>query len=382
MPIPNLVPLGLGELLDQTFSHFRKHFWLFAGIMVAPQAILVALNILLQVSLGAFAPRPGPANPHDMAVFGLRALLGYMGMLIPYFLIYALALGATTYALSEIHLGRMTTIRESYRVVRKRIWRLINVISSILLRSSGAIFLAILVPSALAGLLVTLVPGSATLAGVLGVLGIVLGFLVGGVLAVVFLLRYSVAVPALVLENLSARKALKRSVALTRGFLWRLMVVGVLMWIIQVVIVGICQAPFMVASMVVSVKGVMPGLWLTIPSLLVGGAGGAATAPLFTISFAIAYYDLRVRKEGFDLQLMMAHLDDGNPQGATAPIQIEEDERLQDANVFELALSDAAHRGALSAFLVLALPKSLEQTEFRGEAGSRGTRCSNNSHVR
>jgi hypothetical protein len=36
-------------------------------------------------------------------------------------------------------------------------------------------------------------------------------------------------------------------------------------------------------------------------------------APILTIGMAIFYFDLRVRKEGFDLQLMM------NPQGVGVP---------------------------------------------------------------
>jgi hypothetical protein len=36
--------------------------------------------------------------------------------------------------------------------------------------------------------------------------------------------------------------------------------------------------------------------------------------PILTIASAILYYDLRVRKEAFDIQLMM------NPTGSTAPL--------------------------------------------------------------
>jgi hypothetical protein len=341
MSNPNLAPLSLGELLDQTFSHFRKHFWLFAGIMVTPQAVLVGLSILLQVSLSTFVPSPRAANPHStgyMAVYGTSAVLGSLGMLIPYFLIYALALGATTYALSEIHLGRMTTIRESYRMVRKRFGPLINVIITILIRTVGLVFAVVFVPIALMGVLSTALPQAGLFIGVVVGSLVMLGLFVGGVLAMFFLLRYSVAVPALVLEDLSARKALRRSAALTKGALLRLMVVGFLMWIIKAVIIGLCQGPFLVASMILTIKGTVPGLWLTIPSVLAQGAAAAATAPLLMISFAIAYYDLRVRKEGFDLQLMMAKLDQIQPPGTLAQSALKDDEVLRDAGVFEMVL--------------------------------------------
>jgi hypothetical protein len=47
---------------------------------------------------------------------------------------------------------------------------------------------------------------------------------------------------------------------------------------------------------------------------LVGFVAGSLTAPLATIGIALVYYDERVRKEAFDLQLMMASL------GALPPV--------------------------------------------------------------
>ena len=44
----------------------------------------------------------------------------------------------------------------------------------------------------------------------------------------------------------------------------------------------------------------------------------ALVAPLATISFSLIYYDERVRKEAFDLQLMMDALDAPVLQGAPA----------------------------------------------------------------
>jgi hypothetical protein len=40
---------------------------------------------------------------------------------------------------------------------------------------------------------------------------------------------------------------------------------------------------------------------------------------LATIALSLIYYDQRVRKEGFDLQLMMSTLESGAPTAAVAP---------------------------------------------------------------
>jgi len=339
MPTVNLAPLSLGELLDQTFSYLRKHFWLFAGIMVAPEAVLVGLNLLMQIFLRPprFVPGTRVVPSAQMAAFLARAGMSTLAILLAYYVVYGLALGATTYALSEIHLGRATTILESYRAVRRRLGRLINVTLTILIRTFGVFFLAgclLVFCLALMGSL----PRSFVWVAVLLGLALLVGFVITGILLVIFLVRYSVAVPALVLENLSARQALKRSVALTSGFLWRLLVVGVLTLLIRMVVVLLCQSPFTIAIMLVTVKGGYPSIWLSIPSMLVAGVCATATAPLFMIGFALAYYDLRVRKEGFDLQLMMSNLDEAQPQSAGAQPVDKEYAPLADASILGMCL--------------------------------------------
>jgi hypothetical protein len=55
---------------------------------------------------------------------------------------------------------------------------------------------------------------------------------------------------------------------------------------------------------------------------LAGFIVGVLTGPLATIGIALVYYDERVRKEAFDLQLMMSSLDTPSPDFPTpAPVQ-------------------------------------------------------------
>jgi len=302
MPTVNLAPLSLGELLDQTFSYLRKHFWLFAGIMVAPEAVLVGLNLLMQIFLRPprFVPGTRVVPSAQMAAFMARAGLSTLAILLAYYVVYALALGATTHALSEIHLGRATTILESYRAVRRRLGRLINVTLTILIRTFGVFLLAGCLLAFCLALMGSL-PRSLVWAAVLLGMTLLVGFVITGVLLIIFLVRYSVAVPALVLENLSARQALKRSVALTSGFLWRLLVVGVLTLLIRIVVVFLCQSPFSIAVLLVTVKGGYPSIWLSIPGMLVGGVLATLTRPLFLFVFALPYSALRAPKKAFVL---------------------------------------------------------------------------------
>jgi hypothetical protein len=133
--VPNLRPSSFGELLDRTFTYYRRHFWLFVAIMAVPQVVIVAIDLSIQALKRTVLPNAGGAPPalHAGLYYG-SAVLGALIVLLAYFAIYAVALGATTFAVSEIHLGRATTARAAYRRMRGRYWRLVSLIGTVALR--------------------------------------------------------------------------------------------------------------------------------------------------------------------------------------------------------------------------------------------------------
>ena len=42
----DLRPLNLGEILDRTFTLYRRHFLLFMGISAIPQTLVLAVNVI------------------------------------------------------------------------------------------------------------------------------------------------------------------------------------------------------------------------------------------------------------------------------------------------------------------------------------------------
>ena len=74
---------------------------------------------------------------------------------------------------------------------------------------------------------------------------------------------------------------------------------------------AVLQGPIYMGIWVLGIKGHVPNG--VIFGLSVSGALGAAIAsPLAMIALVLCYYDLRIRKEGFDLQHMMASLPEPN----------------------------------------------------------------------
>ncbi len=311
----DLRPLSLGEVLDRTFTLYRNHFWLFVGIMALPQLIIVILSVLLQGLMTPVfavpAPSGAPPAPAQMARilggFFFGALLGG----VVYYIVYAMALGATTFAVSDVYLGRPATVRSAYRNMRGRFWSLLGLIFLILLVLFFA-YLVLVMGGVIMGILLGIVLRP------LAVVGVFLGFLAGVVCAVMLGMSFGVAIPALLLEKLTIFQALTRSMRLTKGNLGRVFLTFLLMGVITYAIIAVFQGPFL-AAMFMTKSGQL-SLWLRSLSVISGGAGGVLSGPLLMIGLSLLYYDVRVRKEAFDLQVMMAALGPAAPPaGATSP---------------------------------------------------------------
>jgi hypothetical protein len=315
----DLRPLNLGELLDRTFTVYRNHFWMFVGIMALPEAILVAFGIWYSTMLRPFAMFPGSSNPAQAAaqiqrMFGTLFLSAGL-LFVAFYLVYTIGLGATTFAVSDVYLGRASTIASAYHKVKGRIAGLLGL--SLLM-----IFVFFLSYVVLIVLAVILGAVSALITPALVVLGALIG-VVGGVAFVVWLfLGFTVVAPTYLLEHSGIVRAMARSTELVRGNRGRAFVVLLLMFVIKIAVGYALQMPFLIATFIAIGKNQMPPFWLTGLSGIVGGVAGALTSPLLMISLALFYYDVRVRKEAFDLQVMVASLDaqpGALPPGAAPP---------------------------------------------------------------
>jgi hypothetical protein len=311
----DLRALSLGELLDRSFGLYRRHFLLFVGIMAVPSAVMLVLSVGLQL-LQAPSLQPDPLGSQmepEMiigAVAGGVALFLAIGVL--YWITYAVALGATTVAVAEIYGGAVPSVASSYRAVRGRTGRLSWLLFQIFIR----LFLVLL-----GGVAMTTVAGAgaAVLVGPAGMV-IALAGMVGAMLACLWMvLRYGVAVASAVLEDAPAGAAIRRSIDLTRGHLWRVLVLVVFAVIVSYAALGIFQFPFLIAAFMAGPE-TGTGFWLNMAGVIAGSVAAAFTSPLAVVAGAVLYYDLRIRKEGLDLELMIAGLTaSGAPAAPSAP---------------------------------------------------------------
>lgn len=306
----SLRPMSIGELLDRTFALYRRNFLLFVGIAtLGPAAYLVFQLLTIGSAIVPGATRqPSPAA---FASFGVGMLVGLIIMLAG----MALAHAATVRAVAAVHLGRTITIGGAYKALSGRVWRVLTVFGLVMLIVGVVAVVMIVTASVLASLAVIGGAQAGTAGTVAGGLIAIVAVVIGALLAITIYVRYSLAIQACVVEDLRPLASLKRSVALSKGARSRVLTIyfvfGLLSLIVSLALGGTVGAV---------------GVLLRTPILsviliyLTSFIAGSLTGPLATIGMSLLYYDERVRKEAFDLQLMMASLDP-SPQPLAATTQ-------------------------------------------------------------
>ncbi|HTS11224.1 MAG TPA: hypothetical protein VMH00_03830 [Candidatus Limnocylindrales bacterium] len=263
----DLRPMTLGELLDRTFTLYRNNFLLFAGIIALPLLAYMGVSIGFTVwTSGMTTTRGNPAlNP---AYIGGVFLGLFVGFAI-YMVMIEMAHAATVFAVSDLYLGRTPTVRQSFARLKGRILRLLGV----------AILCGLIVG---AGFIALFIPG------------------------IILACRLAVAVPVTMLEDEYPAAAISRSMELTKGFAMQVFLIGLLIWVISFGVSMLFQSPFFFL-IAMQKNGLLP-LGMQILQHLCTFLAAVLVGPIGTIAFALMYYNLRVRKEAFDLQHLMTSL--------------------------------------------------------------------------
>jgi hypothetical protein len=284
----DLRPLSLGEILDRTFSIYRRNFLLFLGIAALPHLLVLALQLVqsMRLPIGVIAGR-NPSIGNSLYAGGVLTIVAWIVQLFA----YLFTQGGSVFAVSEIYLGRPITIGESFGRMRGELGNLFVVLLLNSLLVFGAPVLCFV------GAIASGTPS-------LMFFGFVLFMYPGIYLAC----RLMVCVPCALLENIGPRASLERSFSLTKGSAGRAFVVYLLYVLLIWAAASLLTWPF-AAGIVASQKDpTMLRIWLALTQ--VGSfIAEVLVGPFLTIAAAIFYFDLRVRKEAFDLQILM------NPSG-------------------------------------------------------------------
>lgn len=265
-----LRPLEIGDVLDETFRVYKRQFVPLIttmGVVVVPTTVLSLPFALLagvdQRTLARFLEdtRNLGAVIGGVAVIFLLSIVAGLAQLV--------ASGAAVRVASDGILGRPTSVREAYRESFGRFGSLLS--------TSFCVGIAV---------------------------GLLIITCIGIPFAVYLGLGWSLVFQAIVLEGHGAFDAMRRSSELVDGHRWRLLVclvlIGLIVWLLISIPTGLFS---FVAGIVIAASGSTTVLLVTqIGNALFQAAGQTLFGAIGLVTATLLYYDLRVRKEAFDLQ--------------------------------------------------------------------------------
>jgi hypothetical protein len=258
-----LRPLEIGDLLDETFRMYRRHFLLFAGlsvILAIPEAALSSFSYY--TLFGNFLQQVGPnlSLAPDRALFDAGTVVIYLiGLLITLALV-PFYYGAVTYAAGESALGHPVTASSVLSGVLRRYFPLMGYWLLI-----GLMLVAF-----------CLIP-----------------------LWIWIWVGWALVMPVMFIEKLGLGGAMGRSWRLVERSWWRTFFTLVLMFIIWFVTRTALRAFIVLAQSLLQL--VIPSvavLWISAATSVIVGS---LVNPLLQIAIVLIYLDLRVRREGLDL---------------------------------------------------------------------------------
>jgi hypothetical protein len=279
---PQLRPLGIGEILDVSLKIAWRNAGTFLRIVLFVVLPAQVLTSLVQVSsVSDYEPGGVFGGGGDTTVSSddeWAALAALLVSLVISFLASQLATGACFKAVAEGYLGGTATWRESLRFAFRRLHSILWIV---------------------------------ILGGFLTLLGLVV-VIVG---AIYLWVAFAVALPVLMTEGLRGRRALSRSRQLVKGRWWKTFLLLVVAGLLASVIGGAVSAAVAALSFVSRDDEAL----LFVVGAISGTAGSLVTTPFKAAYTTVLYFDLRVRKEAFDLQLLAEQLGVEPPEGWTPP---------------------------------------------------------------
>lgn len=249
---------GVEEIVDAAFVFYRRRFLAcFVAMALVQVPVTVGLTLISETALRKVREAGGDL---DLLSQGITyALVVVLPSALLSLFATQVGTGAITYLVGKACIGRTVGVVESYRWALRRTLPLL---------------------------------GTAAVIGFACVFGFAL-FVVPGVIA--FLVSFA-AVPAVMLEEKGVKEGLKRSYSLATGSIGR--VAGVRL--VVALILGACLLIGYSIAGSLTDRPDAKMLLAQIPTLVAG--------PVDAISMVLLYFDLRVRREGMDIEAMAAAL--------------------------------------------------------------------------
>jgi hypothetical protein len=268
--VPELRPRGIGEILDGAVALYRARFTRLvrvAAAVVVPVQLLSALVFLsAQPDRYTFSVA-GTATPqYDSGSVAVR-LAAVVVVAVVGILSTALITAVCARVVADAYIGRSSGALEAARAVRPRV-----------LAIAGASFIVLISEG--------------------------VGFAFCFVGALVPLTLFAVVIPVLVLEGVGVSVAIGRSVTLTKAH-----AMHVLGLVVTAQLIAATLNVALAAGVSLLLRTGGGTVAVVIGQSIASTIAGVLTTPFIATATVVLYFDLRIRDEAFDVQLLIQRND-------------------------------------------------------------------------
>ncbi len=272
----SLQPMGFTDILDTIFSLYRNYFRLIFGICIVYFVFMLGLNLFLGISTFYFSN----SGLRGIAI-GIPIIASWITILISLF-----SIGALLFAGAQSYLGNQIAAGTAFRQIARRFWSYLG-----------------------SNILYILIVGLLTIT------------IIGIPFAIYFAVRWGFYAQAVLIEQTSATNALRRSSELVKGTWWRVFGILFAIFLLAFMIQTILQFSLLFGFGLTQVIGGEEGLLkmfqrLFVPELttweglvnyiiqsFINYVVTSLMLPVGIIGSTLLYFDQRIRKEGFDIEM-------------------------------------------------------------------------------
>ncbi len=297
-PVFDLQPMSIGDILDRTVRLYQRSFLHTLGIVAVPYLLIVPLGAVFGSMFWVTKDPKALLNP---AVIGAAILL-----VLAFFWLNFVSMGALARSVSERYLGGAPSLWACYAPVLQRSGALLWAYILAFLAGGVVLVVGVIFPI---GAAAALIQWSVILFIVFGLIAIV-----GGIASVRVFFRFFLVTQVIVIEDVRGSEALWRSWKLMKGNEMRALLVSLFGAVVGYIVALVLRLPASILA------GVRPGPGMLILNPVLGGIAQVVSVPFVSIPFTLLYYDGRIRKEGFDLEMMARNLGPPGGPAAGAPL--------------------------------------------------------------
>ncbi len=269
--VPELRPRGIGEILDTAVGLYRARFTrlvaVAAFVVVPVQAISAIVLLSAQPDRYSLSVTGAATPQYDTSSFGVQ-LAAFVVVALVGVLSSALVVATCTRVVADAYIATTSaapehSVREAFRSLRPRVLAVVGISLIVLLGE---------------------------------IVGLALCF-VGVLFPLIF---FAVALPVLILERVGVTAAIGRSVTLTRAHAMHVLGLVLTAQLLGVVVNGaLAEGIRLVFRSGGTTTAIVIGQSIT------NAIAGVLTTPFIAAAVVALYFDLRIRDEAYDIQLLM-----------------------------------------------------------------------------